>query len=113
MKWSEQMRVLDSADQVYHECVVNSENCEVKLNGKVISYYDGDYDYDVRIPETYKKLFFVPFFVSRILVYDSGNCWHVKKHRRNSNLITLYWGDRFEFVIAIADAPPSSGGGIA
>ena len=114
MKWSEQMRELESADQVYHECVVNFESGEVKLNGEIISYYDGDnVGYDVRIPLKYEKLFLDPFFVSRILVYDTGNYWHVKRHLRNFNLISLYWEEGFSFKIAIADAPPTSDGGIS
>ena len=103
MKWSEQMRELESADQVYHECVVDYGNNNVILNGEIISYSDDSREYNTKIPSKYEKLFFDPFFASRILVYEDENYWHVKKHKRFNNLLCLYCDDNLIYIIAIGD----------
>ena len=42
MKWSEQMRVLQSEDEHYNQLMFDTDECKLYINGKFIADIDGD-----------------------------------------------------------------------
>lgn len=115
MKWSEQMRELSSADQVYNECVIVLNNgWDVILNGKSINLPVGDpMKFDIRVPTKFKELFSDPFFLKNILfLHVSEDAYYTVKLfsiSKSKNMVAINFGTTktaFDWVnIVISDTP--------
>ena len=112
MKWSEQMRNLESADQVYNECIIDmsvDETFKVMLNGKNINICKAGEKTSMRVSTKYAKLFKDPLFIKNILCikdyeYNTVDMFYTEIINKNIFRVNVqFYGSQKEWIIYVSD----------